>query len=146
MQPSLRLGRVVGIEIGIHYTWLLIGVLIAASFIGYLTDAHGLWPARIIWSAAIVISVVDGSTEVPTVMGRLAQMDVVIAGEPREWEVVPYVLDSREAGAAKGLIALGRLVSEEPGMKACAEWIRSFVPELPVESVPVGDPYWNPAA
>ncbi|HSF70314.1 MAG TPA: site-2 protease family protein [Nitrospira sp.] len=56
MQPSLRLGRVVGIEIGIHYTWLLIGVLIAASFIGYLTDAHGLWPARIIWSAAIVIS------------------------------------------------------------------------------------------
>lgn len=87
-----------------------------------------------------------GTTEVPTVMGRLAQMDVVIAGEPREWEVVPYVLDSREAGAAKGLIALGRLVSEEPGMKACAEWIRSFVPELPVESVPVGDPYWNPAA
>lgn len=56
MQPSLRLGRVVGIEIGIHYTWLLIGVLIAGSFIGYLTDAHGLWPARTIWSAAIVIS------------------------------------------------------------------------------------------
>jgi len=87
-----------------------------------------------------------GTTDVPTVMGRLAQVDVVIAGEPREWEVVPYVLDSREAGAGKGLIALGRLVSEEPGMKACAEWIKSFVPELPVESIPVGDPYWNPAA
>ncbi|HKY72992.1 MAG TPA: site-2 protease family protein, partial [Nitrospira sp.] len=56
MQPSLRVGRVLGIEIGIHYTWLLIGVLITASFIGYLSDTHSVWPSRTIWSAAIVIS------------------------------------------------------------------------------------------
>ena len=40
MQPSLRLGRLAGIEIGIHYTWLLIAVLITGSilpaFIGHV--------------------------------------------------------------------------------------------------------------
>lgn len=56
MQPLIRLGRIAGIEIGIHYTWLLIAVLITGSFIGYLSDTHRLWPVRTIWSAAIVIS------------------------------------------------------------------------------------------
>jgi Zn-dependent protease len=52
----MRVGRIAGIEIGVHYTWLLITVLITGSFIGYLSDTHRLWPARTIWSAAIVIS------------------------------------------------------------------------------------------
>ena len=56
MQPSVKLGRIAGIEIGIHYTWLLIAVLITGSFIGYLSNTHPLWPARTTWSAAIVIS------------------------------------------------------------------------------------------
>jgi Zn-dependent protease/predicted transcriptional regulator len=56
VQPLIRVGRIAGIEIGIHYTWLLIAVLITGSFIGYLSDTHRLWPARTIWSAAIVIS------------------------------------------------------------------------------------------
>ena len=56
MQPSVKLGRIAGIEIGIHYTWLLIAVLITGSFICYLSNTHPLWPARTTWSAAIVIS------------------------------------------------------------------------------------------
>ena len=56
VQPLVRIGRLAGIEIGIHYTWLLIAVLIAGSFIGYLSDTQPLWPANTIWSAAIVIS------------------------------------------------------------------------------------------
>src|SRR5690349_424984 len=52
----MRVGRIAGIEIGVHYTWLLITVLITGSFIGYLSDTYRLWPARTIWSAAIVIS------------------------------------------------------------------------------------------
>jgi len=56
LQPSVKLGRIAGIEIGIHYTWLLIAVLITGSFIGYLSNTHPLWPARTTWSAAIVIS------------------------------------------------------------------------------------------
>jgi Zn-dependent protease/predicted transcriptional regulator len=56
VQPLIRLGRIAGIEIGIHYTWVLIAVLITGSFIGYLSDTHPLWPSRTIWSAAIVIA------------------------------------------------------------------------------------------
>jgi putative NIF3 family GTP cyclohydrolase 1 type 2 len=92
------------------------------------------------------VQLVPGTADVPTVMARLNDVDVVIAGEPREWEVVPYVLDSRSTGANKALLAIGRTVSEEPGMKACAQWIKSFVPEVSVDSVPAGDPYWSPLA
>jgi Zn-dependent protease/predicted transcriptional regulator len=56
VQPFMRVGRIAGIEIGVHYTWVLIAVLIAGSFVGYLSDTHPLWPSRTIWSAAIVIS------------------------------------------------------------------------------------------
>lgn len=57
MQPSLRLGRLAGIEIGIHYTWLLIAVLLTGSFSGYFSNTYAHWPLRTTWSAAIVISV-----------------------------------------------------------------------------------------
>ncbi|HET6678961.1 MAG TPA: site-2 protease family protein [Nitrospira sp.] len=57
MQPSLRLGRLGGIEIGIHYTWLLIAVLLTGSFFGYFSNTYAHWPLRTTWSAAIVISV-----------------------------------------------------------------------------------------
>jgi putative NIF3 family GTP cyclohydrolase 1 type 2 len=97
-----------------------------------------------------------GTTDVPGVMARLKDADVVVAGEPREWEVVPYILDTvtaqsdirngREAGANKALLSVGRVVSEEPGMKACAEWLKTLLPEVPVDAIPVGDPYWSPLA
>lgn len=85
-----------------------------------------------------------GTTDLPGTVARLPRADVIVAGEPREWEVVPYVLDLRTAGHNKGLIALGRLLSEEPGMRACATWIKSFVPGLPVDTFAAGDPYWSP--
>lgn len=56
MQPLIRVCRIAGIDIGIHYTWLLIAALITGSFIGYLSETHPLWPTRTIWSAAILIS------------------------------------------------------------------------------------------
>lgn len=87
-----------------------------------------------------------GTTDMATTMAGVKNADVVIAGEPREWEVVPYLLDAREAGAAKALIAVGRLVSEEPGMRACAAWIRTLAPGLRVEPLPIVDPFWNPAS
>jgi putative NIF3 family GTP cyclohydrolase 1 type 2 len=99
-------------------------------------------PAMRVRSALLI----PGTTDVPAVMARLKDADVVVAGEPREWEVVPYLLDGREAGANKALLAVGRLVSEEPGMKACADWLKALLPEVPVDAVPVGDPYWSPLA
>ena len=84
-----------------------------------------------------------GSTPLASAVLNLRRADVVLAGEPREWEAVPYVLDTWSADRGKGLIAVGRSVSETPGMQACAAWIRSFVPEVRVENIATADPYWS---
>jgi hypothetical protein len=29
-------------------------------------------------------------------------------------------------------------------MKECASWLKAFVPEVPVEYMPAGEPFWSP--
>jgi putative NIF3 family GTP cyclohydrolase 1 type 2 len=86
-----------------------------------------------------------GTTDLMTAVHSLQQADVIVSGEPREWEAVEYVFDTASAGTPKSMIAIGRLVSEEPGIRACATWLRTLVPEVPVETIGVADPYWRPA-
>jgi putative NIF3 family GTP cyclohydrolase 1 type 2 len=69
--------------------------------------------------------------------------EVLILGETWEWELVEYANDLVSAGRKKGLIILGHIVSEQWGMKYCAEWLKGFVPEVPVEFLPLGEPYWG---
>ena len=33
--------------------------------------------------------------------------------------------------------------SEEGGMKECAAWLKTFIPELPIAHVPAGEPFWT---
>lgn len=75
-----------------------------------------------------------------------ADVDVLIVGETREWEVVEYAQDAVSAGKKKGLIVLGHVVSEQAGMELCAEWLKPIVPEIPVEFVAATEPFWKPAA
>ena len=89
------------------------------------------------------VCLAPGTTSLSMTMSGLERADVVLAGEPREWEAVPYTLDTSSAGNGKGLIAIGRMISEGPGMQACAAWIRSLVPEVRVEFTSVEDPYWS---
>jgi hypothetical protein len=92
------------------------------------------------------VAFLPGTTTVAQTMEAFKQADVVIAGEPREWEAVPYTYDMVTAGGAKGMVVLGRVLSEGPSMKAAAAWIKSFVPEVPVEALPTPDPYWSARA
>ena len=71
-------------------------------------------------------------------------VDVIVAGEQREWEGVEYVFDANTAGQQKGLILIGHWVSEDQGMRLCADWLRSFVTDVPVEWIPADDPFWRP--
>jgi putative NIF3 family GTP cyclohydrolase 1 type 2 len=71
-------------------------------------------------------------------------IDVLVVGETREWELVEYVQDMIAAGKQKGLIVLGHVVSEQAGMKYCAEWLKGFIPEAPIEFVPAAEPFWRP--
>jgi putative NIF3 family GTP cyclohydrolase 1 type 2 len=72
-----------------------------------------------------------------------ADIDVFIVGETREWEVVEYAQDTISSGKKKGLIVMGHVVSEQAGMKYCAEWLRGFVSEVQVEFVGAAEPFWG---
>jgi putative NIF3 family GTP cyclohydrolase 1 type 2 len=72
-------------------------------------------------------------------------VDLLICGETREWEVVEYAQDCISAGQKKALIVMGHVVSEQAGMKYCAEWLRTFVSDVPVEFVAAEEPFWSPA-
>ena len=84
-----------------------------------------------------------GTTSLAMAVTNLQKADAILAGEPREWEAVPYTLDTWSSDRGKGLISIGRMVSEDPGVSACAAWIRSLLPEVRVESMTVTDPYWS---
>ncbi len=71
-------------------------------------------------------------------------VDVLVVGETHEWELVEYAQDSISSGQKKALIILGHVVSEQAGMKYCAEWLKGFVTEVPIEFVAAPEPYWAP--
>ena len=74
------------------------------------------------------------------------EADVVIGGEQREadgaFDNVEYVMDAASLGMAKGVIMLGHVISEQPGMEDLAKWMRTFLPDIPIQFVPAEEPYW----
>lgn len=71
-------------------------------------------------------------------------VDVLVVGETREWETVEYAQDLIASGRKKALVILGHVVSEQSGMKYCAEWLKGFVSEVPIDFVPAAEPFWRP--
>ncbi len=71
-------------------------------------------------------------------------VDVMIGGEAREWEVIEYAGDAVAAGKKKGFIVLGHIVSEQAGMKHCADWLKTLISEVPVEFIAAREPFWRP--
>ncbi|HEX4951043.1 MAG TPA: site-2 protease family protein [Blastocatellia bacterium] len=57
MEAQIKLGRLFGIKIGLHYSWLLIALLIAFSLSGHFGAAHPTWSRGVIWSMAISTAV-----------------------------------------------------------------------------------------
>jgi len=76
------------------------------------------------------------------------EVDVIISGEAQEadggFDSPAYVVDAATLGIAKGWIMLGHVISEEAGMLEMAEWLKSIIPELPVQLVKAGEPMWSP--
>jgi len=72
---------------------------------------------------------------------EMPDVEVLIAGETREWETVEYVADAVSEGRRKALILLSHVPSEQQGMAECARWLKTFMTEVPVEFVPTPDPF-----
>jgi putative NIF3 family GTP cyclohydrolase 1 type 2 len=83
-----------------------------------------------------------------TPAGNNPDIDVVVSGELQEtdgaFDSPEYVLDAVALGIRKGWIMLGHAISEEQGMLEMAQWIKSFTPEVPVELIRGGEPFWAP--
>lgn len=90
------------------------------------------------------VLLMPGSMGPAAMWARYGDVDMIVAGEVREWENTHYAADMFAAGEKRALVTIGRVVSEEPGMRACAEWVRGVVRDVPVRFIPVGDPYWRP--
>lgn len=71
-------------------------------------------------------------------------VDVLVVGETHEWELVEYAQDTITSGKKKALIVLGHVVSEQAGMKYCAEWLKEFIKEVPIEFIAAAEPFWRP--
>jgi putative NIF3 family GTP cyclohydrolase 1 type 2 len=103
---------------------------------------------RVVGDPALEVTKVVASwgfvSEFPGVPLLDSDADVLICGETREWELVEYAQDLVASGKKKALIMLGHVLSEQWGMKYCAEWLGGFVTEVPVKFIPIIEPTWTP--
>ncbi|MEW6735963.1 MAG: site-2 protease family protein [Acidobacteriota bacterium] len=54
MESSIKLGRIWGIQIGAHISWLIIVVLVTLSLASYFSMVQVGWPLSLRWGAALI--------------------------------------------------------------------------------------------
>jgi Zn-dependent protease/predicted transcriptional regulator len=57
MRSSIRLGKLFGIEIGLHYSWFLIALLITMSLGSQFRESHAEWGSNIIWALSVLTAI-----------------------------------------------------------------------------------------
>lgn len=57
MESNIRLGRIFGVEIGLHYSWILIALLISFSLASHFQAMNPDWSPAVAWMTAIVTAV-----------------------------------------------------------------------------------------
>ncbi|HTX89964.1 MAG TPA: hypothetical protein VMC09_02010 [Anaerolineales bacterium] len=63
---------------------------------------------------------------------------MLVAGKIHEWETSEYARDASHLGFNKGLIVIGHLASEEPGMKWMIPWLQECLPGTVIHFVLTG--------
>src|ERR1041385_6187039 len=54
MRPTIKLGRLLGIDIGLHYSWVLIGLLNVYALAGHFGVTNPQWDPLVVWSLASI--------------------------------------------------------------------------------------------
>src|SRR3984893_10271532 len=54
MRSTIRLGKLFGIEIGLHYSWFLIALLITMSLGSQFQESHAEWGSNVIWALSVL--------------------------------------------------------------------------------------------
>jgi len=68
--------------------------------------------------------------------------DVAIGGEnPESGGNAEYALDATALGQPKGVILLGHMLSEDWGMLEVADWLKTFINDVPIEWISAREPF-----
>ena len=57
MHAQIKLGRIAGISIGLHYSWFIIAFLIALSLVGHFHAIMPQWSNAVVWMSSIITAV-----------------------------------------------------------------------------------------
>src|SRR5881275_2172442 len=57
MKAQIKLFRIWGIQIGLHYSWLLIALLVTLSLAGQFQATNPQWGANVVWVIAILTAI-----------------------------------------------------------------------------------------
>jgi Zn-dependent protease/predicted transcriptional regulator len=57
MKPNITLGRLFGVQIGLHYSWLIIALLITLSLVGQFGATDPDWSRAVVWASAVITAV-----------------------------------------------------------------------------------------
>lgn len=74
---------------------------------------------------------------------QLPGVDCMLVSEAREYDSFEYVRDTLLTGAKKGAIFISHVSGEDEGMNYFAQWIKPFVPEVPIQYIPTTDEYYS---
>jgi putative NIF3 family GTP cyclohydrolase 1 type 2 len=72
-----------------------------------------------------------------------ADVNCIIGSDAREYDTFEYVRDAVHSGAQKGAIYVAHEAHEDPGMEWFAQWLKPFVPEVPVQYISTTDEFWT---
>jgi putative NIF3 family GTP cyclohydrolase 1 type 2 len=79
-----------------------------------------------------------------SVLPALRACDVALVGETPQHDTFEYVRDAVAFGQKKAVVMISHEGLEEWGMQEFAEWFRPAIPEVPVEWISSGDPFYVP--
>lgn len=82
-----------------------------------------------------------GVEEMPAILMREQNLDVMVCGDITEWTLCPYIRDAAAMGMNKAMLVLGHERSEEAGMKYMAEWLTPMVKGIPVYFIDAKEPF-----
>ena len=85
-----------------------------------------------------------GAHKLIEILKPLQTCDVVLMSEPQDCDAFPYLRDGISLGLPhpKGLIAITHEKFEEFGEESAPAWLKPLVPEVPIEFISAGNPYW----
>ena len=85
-----------------------------------------------------------GAHKLIEILKPLQTCDVVLISEPQDCDAFPYLRDGISLGLShpKGLIAIPHERFEEWAEQNAPAWLKPLVPEVPIEFISAGDPYW----